>query len=206
MAWTLARRRRSTRMIDELASAGAAILLISSELPEVLNLSTRILVFRDGPHRRRARARRRDAGRGDADDGRGGVRPRQFGVQVRVRGFGVRGSGFGAVRGRVTGFERCAEPLLASSTVCRIPSPSAPSSSASDACRRWTERRCRRTRRGSGCRGSGRRRRARRPSRSRSCARCRPRGSSRRAGDAWARRGCAVGALSGGVSRRRRIR
>ena len=35
-------------LIDELASAGAAILLISSELPEVLNLSTRILVFREG--------------------------------------------------------------------------------------------------------------------------------------------------------------
>jgi ABC-type sugar transport system ATPase subunit len=34
--------------IDELASSGAAILLISSELPEVLNLSTRILVFRQG--------------------------------------------------------------------------------------------------------------------------------------------------------------
>jgi ribose transport system ATP-binding protein len=34
--------------IDELASGGAAILLISSELPEVLNLSTRILVFREG--------------------------------------------------------------------------------------------------------------------------------------------------------------
>jgi ABC-type sugar transport system ATPase subunit len=35
-------------LIDELATAGAAILLISSELPEVLNLSTRILVFRGG--------------------------------------------------------------------------------------------------------------------------------------------------------------
>ena len=35
-------------LIDELASAGTAILLISSELPEVLNLSTRILVFRAG--------------------------------------------------------------------------------------------------------------------------------------------------------------
>ena len=34
--------------IDELASSGSAILLISSELPEVLNLSTRILVFREG--------------------------------------------------------------------------------------------------------------------------------------------------------------
>jgi ABC-type sugar transport system ATPase subunit len=36
------------RLIDELASAGHAILLISSELPEVLNMSTRILVMREG--------------------------------------------------------------------------------------------------------------------------------------------------------------
>ena len=35
-------------LIDELATAGAAVLLISSELPEILNLSTRILVFRAG--------------------------------------------------------------------------------------------------------------------------------------------------------------
>jgi ABC-type sugar transport system ATPase subunit len=35
-------------LIDELASRGAAILLISSELPEVLNLSTRIIVLRAG--------------------------------------------------------------------------------------------------------------------------------------------------------------
>jgi ABC-type sugar transport system ATPase subunit len=35
-------------LIDELASAGSAIMLISSELPEILNLSTRILVFRAG--------------------------------------------------------------------------------------------------------------------------------------------------------------
>ena len=35
-------------LIDELAREGAAILLISSELPEVLNLSTRILVLRQG--------------------------------------------------------------------------------------------------------------------------------------------------------------
>ncbi len=35
-------------LIDELATAGAAILLISSELPEILNLSTRIVVFRAG--------------------------------------------------------------------------------------------------------------------------------------------------------------
>jgi ABC-type sugar transport system ATPase subunit len=35
-------------LIDELAQQGCAVLLISSELPEVLNLSTRILVMREG--------------------------------------------------------------------------------------------------------------------------------------------------------------
>jgi len=35
-------------LIDELAREGVAILLISSELPEVLNLSTRIIVLREG--------------------------------------------------------------------------------------------------------------------------------------------------------------
>jgi ABC-type sugar transport system ATPase subunit len=35
-------------LIDELAAAGHAVILISSEMPEVLNLSTRILVFRGG--------------------------------------------------------------------------------------------------------------------------------------------------------------
>jgi ABC-type sugar transport system ATPase subunit len=35
-------------LIDELAAAGHGILLISSELPEVLNMSTRILVLRNG--------------------------------------------------------------------------------------------------------------------------------------------------------------
>jgi ABC-type sugar transport system ATPase subunit len=35
-------------LIDELASAGNAVLLISSELPEVLHLSTRIIVVRSG--------------------------------------------------------------------------------------------------------------------------------------------------------------
>ncbi|HEV2129634.1 MAG TPA: ATP-binding cassette domain-containing protein, partial [Longimicrobiaceae bacterium] len=35
-------------LIDELAARGNAILLISSELPEVINLSTRILVLRAG--------------------------------------------------------------------------------------------------------------------------------------------------------------
>jgi ABC-type sugar transport system ATPase subunit len=36
------------QLIDELASQGLAIVLISSELPELLNLSTRILVMREG--------------------------------------------------------------------------------------------------------------------------------------------------------------
>jgi ABC-type sugar transport system ATPase subunit len=36
------------KLIDELAAAGCAVLMISSELPEVLNLSTRVLVMRDG--------------------------------------------------------------------------------------------------------------------------------------------------------------
>jgi ABC-type sugar transport system ATPase subunit len=35
-------------LIDELAASGTAILLISSEMPEILNLSTRILVVRGG--------------------------------------------------------------------------------------------------------------------------------------------------------------
>jgi ABC-type sugar transport system ATPase subunit len=34
--------------IDRIAAAGTAVLLISSELPELLNLSRRILVLRDG--------------------------------------------------------------------------------------------------------------------------------------------------------------
>lgn len=35
-------------LIDELAAAGTAVVLISSEMPEIVNLSTRIIVFRDG--------------------------------------------------------------------------------------------------------------------------------------------------------------
>jgi ABC-type sugar transport system ATPase subunit len=35
-------------LIDELAREGTAIILISSELPEVINLSTRLLVMREG--------------------------------------------------------------------------------------------------------------------------------------------------------------
>jgi ribose transport system ATP-binding protein len=35
-------------LIDELAASGKGVILISSELPEILNLSTRIIVLRDG--------------------------------------------------------------------------------------------------------------------------------------------------------------
>jgi len=35
-------------LVDELARRGAAVLLISSELPEIINLSTRVLVMRQG--------------------------------------------------------------------------------------------------------------------------------------------------------------
>jgi ABC-type sugar transport system ATPase subunit len=35
-------------LVDELAASGKGVILISSELPEVLNLSTRILVLREG--------------------------------------------------------------------------------------------------------------------------------------------------------------
>jgi len=35
-------------LIDELAGSGKAVLLISSELPELINLSTNIIVFRQG--------------------------------------------------------------------------------------------------------------------------------------------------------------
>jgi ABC-type sugar transport system ATPase subunit len=35
-------------LIDELAASGTAIILVSSEMPELLHLSTRILVFREG--------------------------------------------------------------------------------------------------------------------------------------------------------------
>ena len=50
-------------IIDELARAGMAIILISSDLPEVLAMSDRILVMREGrqvgdvrPRRRRPRS------------------------------------------------------------------------------------------------------------------------------------------------------
>ncbi|HEY9173713.1 MAG TPA: hypothetical protein VI136_15615 [Verrucomicrobiae bacterium] len=36
------------RLLDELACQGLALLVISSELPEIMNLSRRIIVMRDG--------------------------------------------------------------------------------------------------------------------------------------------------------------
>ena len=54
------------RMIRDLADAGAAVLLISSEMPEVLGLADRLLVMRAGRLVAELAARRR---------GRGGLRP-----------------------------------------------------------------------------------------------------------------------------------
>ena len=36
------------RLLDELAGRGMAVLMISSELPEVLGMSDRVLVMREG--------------------------------------------------------------------------------------------------------------------------------------------------------------
>jgi rhamnose transport system ATP-binding protein len=36
------------RIIDDLAKAGMAVIMISSDLPEVLNMSDRVLVMREG--------------------------------------------------------------------------------------------------------------------------------------------------------------
>ena len=51
--------------MNQLAQRGAGILLISSELPEVLGMSDRVLVMHEGRLRRRSAARRGDAGAGD---------------------------------------------------------------------------------------------------------------------------------------------
>ena len=50
------------RLMGELAGRGLAILMISSELPEVLGMSDRIAVMHGGTRRRHARPRRGDAG------------------------------------------------------------------------------------------------------------------------------------------------
>ena len=47
-ASTWGRRRRSHRIIASLADQGLAILVISSDLPEVLAISDRILVIAEG--------------------------------------------------------------------------------------------------------------------------------------------------------------
>jgi ribose transport system ATP-binding protein len=51
------------RLIDELAATGVAIVLVSSEIPEVLGLSDRVLVLREG----RVLADRRSAGLTEAE-------------------------------------------------------------------------------------------------------------------------------------------
>ena len=56
-------------LVDDLASQGFAVMLISSELPEVINLSTRILVMRDGESCRRIVAPGSFAGIGSPPDG-----------------------------------------------------------------------------------------------------------------------------------------
>ena len=56
--------------IDRLAHEGLAVLLISSELPEILGMSDRILVMRDGVSGRLRRAQRGDR-RAARRDGRG---------------------------------------------------------------------------------------------------------------------------------------
>jgi ABC-type sugar transport system ATPase subunit len=42
------RRQRSDGLLDELACQGYALIVVSSELPEVISLSRRILVMREG--------------------------------------------------------------------------------------------------------------------------------------------------------------
>ena len=49
-------------LIQELAERGLAIIMISSELPEMLGMSDRIAVMHAGTRQRRAVARRSDAG------------------------------------------------------------------------------------------------------------------------------------------------
>ena len=59
------------RFMGELAKTGVAILMISSELPEVLGMSDRVLVHARGPDRRGVRARGGAPARGRrGDDGR----------------------------------------------------------------------------------------------------------------------------------------
>ena len=69
------------RLLDELAAEGVAILMISSELPEVLRLADRDPRDARGPARRRVRPRRRVRG----DDRRRGDRPGRGGCVSMTR-------------------------------------------------------------------------------------------------------------------------
>ena len=80
------------RLMSEFAQAGMAIIMISSELPEVMGMSDRILVMRAGAHRGGGRPRRRDAGRH-----RGGDDERRAAAHARGSG-GV--SGMAVARGQ----------------------------------------------------------------------------------------------------------
>ena len=62
------------QLIDDLAREGIAIILISSDLPEVLAMSDRILVMREGRVRGRVRPRRGRPGAGHGGGGRMGRR------------------------------------------------------------------------------------------------------------------------------------
>ena len=65
------------RIISELAASGLGIILISSDLPEVLAMSDRILVLHEGARHRRDRPRRRDRGAGDVRGDRAARRRRR---------------------------------------------------------------------------------------------------------------------------------
>ena len=78
------------RLMSELAGRGVAVLMISSELPEVLGMADRVLVMHEGRLARRARARGGRRGgrraRGDGPDrGGGGVSASDAGAR-RPRG------------------------------------------------------------------------------------------------------------------------
>ena len=47
------------QLVNALAREGVACLLVSADIPEILSLSSRVIVMRKGAHRRRARPPRR---------------------------------------------------------------------------------------------------------------------------------------------------
>ena len=70
-------------LIDELAQKGLAVMLISSELPEVLNLSTRVIVMREGSVAGELSRAEMTQARVSAPDGRG----RRTGDGYRLTAF-----------------------------------------------------------------------------------------------------------------------